>query len=251
MEIRLEGTGDPWSQGNYLQAMVKRFRDVREERRLLIEVEESLKRTAMTLVRRGYLKRISPDGVPWRPGKSGGGDLIMSGAMFGSLRVEDRPNGFAVVSRVADVDGSYYGGSHQYGRTIRAKGYEPLRAAVRWNGQVVARSAKIRSRSSQPIRAGFGVWAQGRRARLKMRAFRVGGKYLHSRTEETQPMRWRTPDGRWHSAYKIRIPARPIVPRPGRMPVGWTNHFERAAGGILFKLFNPRRYQEIVSQYGG
>lgn len=164
MEIRLEGTGDPWSQGNYLQAMVKRFRDVREERRLLIEVEESLKRTAMTLVRRGYLKRISPDGVPWRPGKSGGGDLIMSGAMFGSLRVEDRPNGFAVVSRVADVDGSYYGGSHQYGRTIRAKGYEPLRAAVRWNGQVVARSAKIRSRSSQPIRAGFGVWAQGRRA---------------------------------------------------------------------------------------
>lgn len=251
MEIRLEGSGDRGSPAAQLQAIVARMREVSADRVLLEEVEAELKRTAMTLVRQGYLRRISPDGVPWKPGKSGGGDLVMSGSMFSSVRVEDRPSGFAVISRVAAIDGSYYGGSHQYGRTIRANGYEPLRQAVKWNGQVVARSAKIRSRSSQPIRAGFGVWAPGRKVRLKMRAMRVGGKYLYSRTDQTIPLRWRTPDGQWHSAYKIRIPARPIVPRPGRLPVCWANRFEAAAGGILQAVLNPAVHRRMLRQYGG
>lgn len=252
MEIRLEGSGKARSSVSQLQAIVSRMREVSADRLLLAEVEEELKRTAMTLVRQGYLKRMSPDGVPWKPGKSGGGDLIMSGAMFASVRIEDRAAGFAVVSRVAAIDGAYYGGSHQYGRTIRAKGYDPIREAVKWNGRTVGRSKRIKSISSQPIRTGLGVWAPGRRVRLKMHALRFAdGKYRYTKTAETKPLTWRTPDGKWHSVYKLRIPARPIVPRPGRLPVGWSNRFESAAGGIMQKVFNPSAHGRMARSFGG
>ena len=36
----------------------------------------------------------------------------------------------------------------------------------------------------------------------------------------------RTPDGRWHSAWKVRVPARPILPRAGELPARWAEAFE-------------------------
>ena len=42
-------------------------------------------------------------------------------------------------------------------------------------------------------------------------------------------LRRRTPDGHWHSATKVRVPARPILPRSGELPSRWAEAFEAVA----------------------
>jgi phage gpG-like protein len=126
---------------------------------------EALRLRALELAAQGWDAKESPRGVPWRPAKGGlAGDLSLSGRLRAALRVEARPRGFAITDRAQAASGQYYGGTHQYGRTMRAKGLKP--------------------------------------------------------------MRWRTPDGRWHSAWKVRVPARPILPRSGELPERWAEAFE-------------------------
>lgn len=173
-----------------------RLRDVGGEAGVLRDIEAELESTAMRLARLGYLRRMSPEGKPWRGGKDGGGDLILSGAMFASLRVEDRPSGFALVDRVGSANGQLYGGSHQYGRTIKPRGVVNLRTS-----------------SGRAIRGAY------------------------ARMEGARPLTWRTPDGRWHSAWQVRIPARPIFPRKGTLPPLWARDFERASAAILNRHF--------------
>lgn len=133
---------------------------------------EALKKATLGLAERGFDAGRSPRGASWKAGRSGtSGRLKRSGNLRNSLRIESRPNGFALTARAAATSGSYYGGTHQYGRTIRAKG--------------------------------------------------------------KKPMRWRSPDGRWHSAMKVRIPARPIAPRSGDLPPAWAAEFERAVVAVL------------------
>jgi hypothetical protein len=227
VEIILEHAGRR-SPSSQLSAIRMRLAEVASEGKWFAQVEEQLRSTAMRLVRAGYLRRESPDGVPWRLGKSSGGDLIMSGAMFASLRVEDRATGFAITDRVTAVGGSYYGGSHQYGRTIKAKGYSALRSAVPFN-----RSVRDRYKRG-PLRSGWGMTPVSGNVRLKMRAHRFSdGRFRYVKEADSKPLTWRTPDGKWHSAYKIRIPARPIVPRSGHLPELWSRDFERACDSIL------------------
>ncbi len=128
---------------------------------------EVLRARAFELAARGWDTRESPRGIPWRAAKGGlSGSLSLTGRLRAALRVEARPRGFALTDRAQAASGQYYGGTHQYGRTIRAKGLKP--------------------------------------------------------------MRWRTPDGRWHSATKVRVPARPILPRWGELPARWAEAFEVA-----------------------
>lgn len=195
MEIRLDVVGRR-TQARQLQAIMVRLHEVADEGKILREVEDDLKRVALRLARLGYLQRRSPDGKGWRAGKSGGGDLIMSGAMLAALKVEDRESGFALVDRVGAVGGQLYGGSHQYGRTIKARGV-----------------VNLRRESGRAIRNAY--------------AFMEGAK----------PLRWQTTDGRWHSAWKVRVPARPFLPRKGQLPPAWARDFERACGAIMRRHF--------------
>jgi len=126
---------------------------------------DALRARAIELAAQGWDARESPRGAPWRPAKGGlSGSLSLTGRLRAALRVETRPHGFALTDRAQAPGGQLYGGTHQYGRTIRAKGLKP--------------------------------------------------------------MRWRTPDGRWHSAWKVRVPARPILPRAGELPARWAEAFE-------------------------
>jgi hypothetical protein len=126
---------------------------------------DALRARALELAAQGWDARESPRGVPWRPAKGGlSGDLSLTGRLRAALRVEARPRGFAITDRAQAASGQFYGGTHQYGRTMRAKGLKP--------------------------------------------------------------MRWRTPDGGWHSAMKVRVPARPILPRSGELPERWAEAFE-------------------------
>lgn len=131
-------------------------------------VAEAMRDTALRLAERGFDAGQSPRGASWKPGKDGvSGRLKASGRLRSALRVEMRPNGFALTARAQAASGQYYGGTQQYGRTIRAK----------------------------------------------------GGK----------PMRWKTPNGRWHSAMKVHVPARPILPRKSELPPAWGTALEAAA----------------------
>jgi len=125
----------------------------------------ALRARAFELAAQGWDARETPRGTPWRPAQGGfSGNLTLSGRLRAALRVETRARGFALTDRAQAASGQFYGGTHQYGRTIRAKGLKP--------------------------------------------------------------MRWRTPDGRWHSAMKVRVPARPILPRSGELPARWAEAFE-------------------------
>ena len=125
----------------------------------------ALRAKAIELAAQGWDAKETPRGTPWRPAKGGlSGSLSLTGRLRAALRVETRPRGFALTDRAQAVGGQFYGGTHQYGRTIRAKGLKP--------------------------------------------------------------MRWRTPDGHWHSAMKVRVPARPILPRAGELPARWAEAFE-------------------------
>jgi len=128
-------------------------------------IGSALRGTAFGLAARGWDARDSPRGTPWRPAKGGlSGGLSLTGRLRAALLVETRARGFALTDRAQAASGQFYGGTHQYGRTIRAKGLKP--------------------------------------------------------------MRWRTPDGHWHSAMKVRAPARPILPRSGELPPRWAEAFE-------------------------
>lgn len=87
-------------------------------------IEEKLSKTAHALALKSWeLKQSPSSGKAWRPSKEKGrGDLFESGKLKGSVRVEDRPNGFAISIRAQTKGGQYYGGTHQYGRTIRPRG---------------------------------------------------------------------------------------------------------------------------------
>jgi phage gpG-like protein len=125
----------------------------------------ALRDRAFELAAQGWDARESPRGMPWRPAKAGfSGSLLLTGRLRAALQVETRARGFALTDRAQAASGQFYGGTHQYGRTVRAKGLKP--------------------------------------------------------------MRWRTPDGRWHSATKVRVPARPILPRSGELPQRWAEAFE-------------------------
>lgn len=133
---------------------------------------EAMKKASLRLAQRSFEAGRSPRGTPWKPGQDGAsGRLQRSGRLRSALRIEARPNGFALTARARATGGAYYGGTHQYGRTIRAKG--------------------------------------------------------------KKPMRWRSPDGRWHSAMKVRIPARPVMPRAGELPPAWASELERAVVAVL------------------
>ena len=133
---------------------------------------DALRSRAMELAAQGWDARESPRGTPWRPAAGGhSGGLTLTGRLRAALRVESRTRGFAITNRAQAASGQFYGGTHQYGRTIRAKGLKP--------------------------------------------------------------MRWRTPDGRWHSAWKVRVPARPILPRSGELPARWAEAFELAVARNL------------------
>ena len=128
----------------------------------------ALRTTAFELAAQGWDARESPRGMTWRPAKGGfSGSLSLSGRLRAALQVETRARGFALTDRAQAASGQFYGGTHQYGRTIRAKGLKP--------------------------------------------------------------MRWRTPAGHWHSAMKVRVPARPILPRSGELPPRWAEAFEAVA----------------------
>jgi phage gpG-like protein len=136
----------------------------------------ALRSTAFGLAARGWDAREAPRGTPWRPAKGGfGGGLSLTGRLRAALLVETRARGFALTDRAQAANGQFYGGTHQYGRTIRAKGLKP--------------------------------------------------------------MRWRTPDGHWHSATKVRVPARPILPRSGELPSRWAEAFETAIAGEVSATF--------------
>jgi hypothetical protein len=132
---------------------------------VVLTLGDALRARAIELAARGWDAQESPRGAPWRPAKGGlSGGLSLTGRLRAALRVETRQRGFALTDRAQAPGGQFYGGTHQYGRTIRAKGLKP--------------------------------------------------------------MRWRTPDGRWHSAMKVRVPARPILPRSGELPARWAEAFE-------------------------
>ncbi|MFN7131604.1 MAG: hypothetical protein ACK4N5_05940 [Myxococcales bacterium] len=170
-----------------------------------------MKETARALTFRAFETRTAPSGRPWRAGKSGGGDLVQSGALRAAIRIEDRHGGFAITNRVANTKtNKLYGGSHQYGRTIRAQGYDPMRVRVFSPGGKVRRVAQY-------------AWVKNANGKT------VRGKPLYRKSAGAKPMRWRTPDGKWHSAYKIRIPPRPIVPRSGQVPAPWAAALRDAA----------------------
>jgi len=136
---------------------------------------DALRARALELAAQGWDAKESPRGVPWRPAKGGlAGDLSLTGRLRAALRVEPRAGGFAITDRAQAASGQFYGGTHQYGRTMRARGLKP--------------------------------------------------------------MRWRTPDGRWHSAWKVRVPARPILPRSGELPARWAQAFEQ-----LLRLLNSQQ----------
>ncbi len=133
-------------------------------------LREELRTRAVELSLESWSTRASPSGRPWR----GGASLYRSGAMRSALKAEWRPGGFALVDKVQSRTGALYGGTHQYGRTIRAK-------------------------------------------------------------DEKKPMRFQTAAG-WRTAYKVRIPARPVLPKKGELPATWARLFEAAAIQALEKL---------------
>ena len=131
----------------------------------------ALRTTAFELAAQGWDARESPRGMSWRPAKGGfSGSLSLTGRLRAALQVETRARGFALTDRAQAASGQFYGGTHQYGRTIRAKGLKP--------------------------------------------------------------MRWRTPDGHWHSAMKVRVPARAILPRSGELPPRWAEAFEAVVASV-------------------
>lgn len=144
------------------------------------ELGEQLKKTALSLVARGWDSRETPRGAAWRPGRSGAATLQRSGAMRAALRADPRSGGFALTIRVAAPGGQLYGGTQNWGRTLKAK-----------------------TPRGQP-----------------------GAK----------PMRWRSRDGRWHSAWKVRVPARQVLPRSGTLPPAWERELGAAASAILTNI---------------
>jgi hypothetical protein len=132
-------------------------------------LRQELRTRALELALASWSTRASPSGRAWR----GGASLYRSGAMRSALMAQWRPGGFALLDKVQAKSGALYGGTHQYGRTIRAKG--------------------------------------------------------------EKPMRFMTPVG-WRAAHKVRIPARPVVPKKGELPATWARAFEAAATQVLEKI---------------
>ena len=88
----------------------------------------AMKKASLRVAQRGFDAGQSPRGASWKTGRDGAsGRLKSSGRLRSALRLEARPNGFALTARAQASSGAYYGGTHQYGRTIRAKGKKPMR----------------------------------------------------------------------------------------------------------------------------
>lgn len=182
-----------------LHGIIEKLRGI-EKGNLAKELEVRLKKAALQEVETGWSQRVSPQGKPWRSARDGQTrTLVKSGKMRGELRAEDRVNGFAITVRANAKSGALYGGTQQYGRTIKAKGMK-------------TRSYKIFEPS-------------GRVFSIKMR-----GVYDRS---GAKPMKWQTPDGKWHSAYKFRVPARPVVPPKNELPAKWDEAFRAASEDLL------------------
>jgi hypothetical protein len=190
-------------------------------------VEEAMERVARGLALQSWRDKKSPAGKAWAPGTSktwgahGGkrGDLYESGNLIRSVRIEERVNGFAISIRAAAEGGQFYGGTHQYGRTIRAKGFDPKRYAVAFKGVRLPMGAKARAGA---VRSGFGIRPMAGSPTLKMRALRnAQGKYEYT----TAPGAKALIGGRM----KLRIPSRAMLPKGGTLPKHWEEAFIREA----------------------
>ena len=104
-------------------------------------------------------------------------------------------------------------------------------------------------RSWRPGMAGSGTLEASGRLRNSLRVERKehgfsisvsavapgGGRYAGTqqygrtiRAKGDKPMRWRSRDGRWHSAMKVRVPARPFLPKRSGIPPRWAESIARA-----------------------
>jgi phage gpG-like protein len=154
------------------------------------KVVDAMKDEALHLAEEGWDRRESPEGQAWKPGLNGAGGLKLSGRLRAGLVAEDRELGFALVDRAMNDKGAFYGGTHQYGRTIRP-----------------------------------GNW----QSRKEYRA-------LHGHAEKGRYLRWFS-GGRWHRSEKVRIPARPVLPKKRTIPDRWDEQLQKAAAGALEKGF--------------
>jgi phage gpG-like protein len=154
------------------------------------KINFAMKETALGLAKDGWDHRESPEGRAWKPGLNGAGGLKLSGRLRAGLMAEDRELGFALVDRAMNDKGAFYGGTHQYGRTIRP-----------------------------------GNW----QSRKEYRA-------LHGHAEKGRYLRWFA-GGRWHRSEKVRIPARPVLPKKGTLPDLWSEPLEKVAAAVLEKEF--------------
>ncbi len=152
-----------------------------------------------SMVTRGWDSRISPYGKPWKPGKFGAGDLKRSGNLRQGLQAQDRPNGFALIVKAKARNGKYYGGVHQYGKTIKAKGYNPARYKI------------------------FSPLGRVSKHRLRGKYNAFGAKPLFIVGE----------NGKFARAWKVRVPARPMLPRKGDLPQKWDRDIRLAIAGFL------------------
>lgn len=98
-------------------AKIKRFARGDATRSLPKELGEA----SMKLVEESFRTKAGPNGRPWRQ-TPGAGDLHDSGRLQAGMRLGMRAGGFAIVNIARSRGGSLYAGTHQYGRTIRAKG---------------------------------------------------------------------------------------------------------------------------------
>lgn len=152
------------------------------------DVAEAMKAAALGLAEKGWDHRESPEGKSWKPGLGGAGSLKLTGRLRAGLHAEDRPGGFALVDRAMNDKGAFYGGTHQYGRTIRP-----------------------------------GTWQE-----------RKAYRQVHGHAEKGRYLKWFS-GGRWHMAEKVRIPARPVLPKKGTIPDRWDEPLQEVAANVLKK----------------
>ena len=90
-------------------------------------------------------------------------------------------------------------------------------------------------RSIRVVREGDGIALSASAAASPAGRSYGGGLYAGTqqygrtiRARGTKPMRWRSPDGQWHTASKVRVKARPYLPKRGGIPPKWAEQLERA-----------------------
>jgi hypothetical protein len=178
-------------------------------------IEERLEEVATHLAHRAWETKRSPSsGRPWRPGTSKGrGDLFESGNLFKSVAIEERTNGFAITIRAHASGGQLYGGTHQYGRTIRSKG---LKTA---SYKMIMPAGSMSRQRERGVKNSFGKAATVRTFSGATSIATVKQRGVYHGTETAK----RLIGGKW----KLRIPARAMLPKGGQLPADWEEAFTR------------------------